>query len=306
MNAAADGTRLLCCEPAMRGSQILEEAAGVALARRPGWCARLELEYACTEGRTTPIRRLHNGPLAVQKALYPEGPAVCHTLILHPPGGIVGSDTIAIEVKLNAGSRVLVTMPGAGKWYRSAAMAATQRLHAQVAQDAVLEWLQPETIMFNGARAHLRTAIELAAGGAYFGWEIMCLGRTAAGEKFDTGVIHQTTEIAIAGEQVWGERCRLSGSSPLLDSPVGLAGAPVSAVLLAAGKSVPAALLAQCRAIVLDAPARTGISCMPGLLVARYVGHSGEQAKNYFVAIWRVLRPFFSGRAAVIPRIWNT
>jgi hypothetical protein len=36
------------------------------------------------------------------------------------------------------------------------------------------------------------------------------------------------------------------------------------------------------------------------------VGHSGEEAKNYFVAIWRTLRPLFSGRAAVAPRIWNT
>jgi urease accessory protein len=225
---------------------------------------------------------------------------------LHPPGGIVGNDTLDVGVKLNAGSQVLVTMPGASKWYRSQGAAATQRLSINVDPDATLEWLPPETIIFNGAAAKMYTAIELAAGGNYLGWDILCLGRTASGEKFDAGDIHQTMDISIAGELVWGERCRLSGGAALLESPVGLAGAPVSAVMIAAGESIPGELLAQCRAIAADAAARTGISTMPNILVARYVGHSSEQAKRYFVALWQVLRPFFTGRAAVPPRIWNT
>jgi urease accessory protein len=271
-----------------------------------GWLARLRLEYACADGRTALAQRTHIGPLAVQKPFYPEGPAVCHTLILHPPGGIVGNDTLDIEVKLKEGSQVLVTMPGAGKWYRSQGAAATQRLSIDVGPDAMLEWLPPETILFNGAAAKLRTVIELAAGGDYLGWDILCLGRTASGEKFDAGEIHQSTDISIAGAPIWGERCRLRGGSPLLESPVGLAGAPVSAVMLAAGKSIPAELLAQCRAVKPETRARTGISAMPNILVARYVGDSSEQAKRYFVALWQVLRPFVGGRAAVPPRIWNT
>lgn len=242
----------------------------------------------------------------MQKPLYPEGPAVCHTLILHPPGGIVGNDTLDIGIKLQEGSQVLVTMPGASKWYRSQGAPATQRVGINVGPDAMLEWLPPETILFNGAIAKLHTAIKLAAGGNYLGWDILCLGRTAAGEKFAAGEIHQTTDISIAGVPVWGERCRLGGGAPLLESPVGLAGLPVSAVMIAAGKSVPAELLARCRAVSSDVRASTGISAMPNILVARYIGSSCEQAKRYFVALWQVLRPFFSGRAAVPPRIWNT
>jgi len=242
----------------------------------------------------------------VQKPFYPEGPAVCHTLILHPPGGIVSNDTLDIGVKLQVGSRVLVTMPGAGKWYRSQGAVATQRLSINVGPDAMLEWLPPETIFFNGAAAKLHTAIDLAAHGYYLGWDILCLGRTASGEKFDAGEIHQSTDISVAGTPVWSERCRLRGGSPLLESPVGLAGAPVSAVMIAAGKSIPAELLAQCRAVKLDTCARSGISAMPDIFVARYVGDSSEQAKRYLVALWHVLRPFFAGRTAVSPRIWNT
>ena len=273
---------------------------------RTGWLARLQLDYAHTERGTHLQRKLHSGPLTVQKALYPEGRDVCHTLILHPPGGIAGNDTLAVELQLEADSQVLITMPGATKWYRTADAAATQRLSAKVAAGAVLEWLPPETIVFDKAAVRMQTAIEVAAGGTYVGWEILCLGRTASGETFDAGDIRQTTEVSLDGELIWSERCRLDGGSALLASAAGLGGAPVTAIMLAAGKQVAPDLLAQCRGIKLDGPARSGITVLPDIFVARYTGNSSEQAKCYFIELWRLLRPFFTGRAAVTPRIWAT
>jgi urease accessory protein len=283
-----------------------EAGRSMNLIARPVWRAQLHLEYARTERGTQVIRKTHTGPLHIQKALFPEGPEVCHTLILHPPGGIAGGDDLEIGIGLNAGAQVLVTMPGASKWYRSQDTAAAQRLRVSVGADATLEWLPPETILFNNAAAGMHTSIDLAAGGCYLGWEILCLGRTASGEKFDAGEVRQTTEIAVAGELIWSERCHLAGGSRLLESAVGLGGAPVSAVMLAAGKSAVPELVAKCRDIKLDGPARSGITAMPDVFVARYVGHSSEQAKCYFIELWRLLRPLFIGRAAVTPRIWTT
>jgi urease accessory protein len=40
--------------------------------------------------------------------------------------------------------------------------------------------------------------------------------------------------------------------------------------------------------------------------VARYLGHSSEAARHWFVELWRVLRPALIGREAQPPRIWNT
>jgi urease accessory protein len=270
------------------------------------WLARLELEYAVADARTRLARRSHCGPLLVQKSLYPEGPPVCHTLILHPPGGIAGSDELAMDVRLKPGAHTLITMPGATKWYRTEGTPASQRLDIQIAAGAILEWLPPETIVYDRAAARMHTTIELAPGGHYFGWEILCLGRTASGESYDAGDLRQTTEISIGGELRWCERCRLDGGSRLLDSAAGLAGAPVSAILLAAGKTVAPEVIAQCRAISPGDGARAGITALPDILVARYVGNSSEQAKNYFIGLWRVLRPHLSGRAAVTPRIWAT
>ena len=272
-----------------------------------GWRARLQLEYSrdC-DARSYLSRKSHYGPLAVQKTLYPEGNAVCHTLVLHPPGGIVGGDAIDIRVRLQDASQALITMPGAAKWYRSMGMSASQRLDIRLGQGAALEWLPQETIVFNGAIATLDTVIDLAQGASYIGWEVLCMGRSNAGEKFDAGDIRQSTEITIEGELVWSDRCRMKGGSPVLRSPVGMAGAPISAVMVAAGRCIPPELLAQCREVTVAKPARSGISVMERILVARYIGHSSEQAKDYFIALWQRLRPLLCGRSALRPRIWNT
>ena len=273
-----------------------------------GWRARLDLEYSYSVAlaRTNVTRRSHSGPLVTQKPLYPEGPQVCHTLILHPPGGIAGGDDLEIGIALNPGSQVLITMPGASKWYGSPGASAALRLNVRVEEGATLEWLPQETIVFNHAAPRMRTSIDLAAGACYIGWEILCLGRTASGETFDAGEIRQATEVAVAGDPVWSERCHLTGGSRLLASMAGLAGAPVSAVMLVAGRNIAPELMAQCRAVRVDGVARHGITAMPNILVARYVGYSSEQAKAYFIALWRLLRIACTGRAAVMPRIWST
>ena len=55
------------------------------------WHAHLQLDYTLEAGRCV-LRHRHSGPLRILQSLYPEGDAVCHNVLVHPPGGLVGGD----------------------------------------------------------------------------------------------------------------------------------------------------------------------------------------------------------------------
>ncbi|MEF8719615.1 MAG: urease accessory protein UreD [Candidatus Accumulibacter necessarius] len=288
----------------VRGAQASDAAREEAA--RPGWQARLSLGFERRAETTVLVQREHCGPLRVQKALYPEGAAVCHAIVLHPPGGVAGGDRLEISVAAAPGAHALLTTPGAGKWYRSGGRQAQQSLTVRVAREAVVEWLPQETIVFDGAEATMHSRIELAAGGVFCGWEILCLGRTAAGERFSYGHLDLATRIEREGRPLWLERGQLCGGSPWLEAAAGLAGQPVSATLLLAGRTVEREWLEACRALPVADGLLTGVTALPELLVARCLAPGAELARAWLGDVWQLLRPAALGRQAVPPRIWST
>lgn len=272
----------------------------------PHWEASLALEYARRAERTVLARRSHHGPLRVQRDLYPEGEGTCHTIIVHPPGGIAGGDTLAVSARLGPQSAALLTTPGAGKWYRTHGSAARQSLDFEVSAGASLEWLPQETILFDGAVAQMQTRVRLGEDGVYTGWEILCFGRAASGHRFATGSLNQQTDIFAGDERLWSERARVLGDDPLFASLVGLVGHAVCATLLCAGREIPNEVLAACRDVPAGDDALCGVTRLPRLLIARWLGDAGEDARRYFSALWGVLRPVMKRSAAVEPRIWST
>ena len=236
--------------------------------------------------------RSHDGPLLVQKPLYPEGPDVCHAIIVHPPGGIAGGDQLALQVDCAPRSHAVLTTPGAGKWYRSSGSWARQSLRFEVA--GALEWLPRETIVFDGALAALDTRIELAEGARFIGWEVICLGRRGAGERFVRGRLKLSMQVEREGQTVFIERGEIEAGGRLMASPVGLGGRSAFGMLVATydGPRVAAPLLA--------------VTQLPALLIARYLGDSSEEALRVFTDLWTLIRPAVMRRTAVPPRIWST
>ena len=271
-----------------------------------GWDAHLALDYEHTHGRTLLSRRRHHGPLMVQKAFYPEGPDLCHTIVLHPPGGVAGGDTLHITAHLARAARVLMTTPGAGKWYKSLGRPSRQQLHFVLEQQALLEWLPQETIIFDQVEAHLRNHVTLTAQSVYVGAEVLCFGRQASGETFTQGQLTLHTEIWRDGQRLWGEYTHLAGGDPLLLSPVGLGGAPVCATLVVAGCAVTAEVMDAVRALPAPEGVRAGITALPDVLIARCLAPHGEVARRYCETLWTQLRPWYAGRMACVPRIWRT
>jgi urease accessory protein len=260
------------------------------------WKASLSLDFQCVNDKTVLAERRSDGPLVVQKPFYPEGPQVCHAIVVHPPGGIAGGDELNLETKNRTGSKALLTTPGAAKWYRTAGPWAKQKLVFAV--DGDLEWLPRETIVFDGALAQLECEVRLGSRARYIGWEIVCLGRTGSGERFARGKIRIDSKIVKNERLLWIERGEIEADGALMRSPVGLGGHCVFGTLVAT--DVPADLLPGCRKIL------RASTLLPGVLLARYLGDSTEEAFGQFAELWALLRPAVTGRNAVLPRIWRT
>ena len=253
----------------------------------------------------------HDGPLRVLTSLYPEGPGVCHNVLVHPPGGLVGGDELDIEATLQGGAHALVTTPGATRFYRSTGASATQRLHASVADGARLEWLPLESIAFSGCIARNQMRFDLAPGAEMIGWDVLALGLPASSQPFVRGSFAQSIELP--GR--WLERGTVAASDTLLlDSPLGWAGQRVMATLwFAAGSTMPAArresLLDTARAITQGDLLERSVGCTAvndGVIVLRALAPRVEPALALLTRIWTAWREQAWGLPACVPRVWRT
>src|SRR5260370_32423958 len=134
------------------------------------WEAELCLNFSRLGTKTALTKRLHKGPLTVQKALYPEGPDICHAVIIHPPGGIAGGDQLSFEISLDEGSHAVLTTPAATKWYKSPNERSSQTIHIILKGESRLDWLPQENLFFNAARADSTFRLEVAPESTAIGW----------------------------------------------------------------------------------------------------------------------------------------
>jgi urease accessory protein len=273
------------------------------------WRGSLALDYRERDGRTI-VRDRHDGPLRVLRALHPEG-GVCHSVLVHPPGGIVGGDALSIAVSLAAGSHALVTTPGATRFYRSAGAEASQSLEVVAAAGSRLEWLPLETIAYSGCEASNRMRFDLAAGAETIGWDITALGLPASERPFAAGRFAQSIELP--GR--WLERATIAADDArLLDSPLGWAGRRVLATMwFASGDPLAAsrreAFLAAARELASAHPldATSGATAPhDDVVVVRALADRVEPAMALLRDIWRAWRPIAWGLEATPPRVWAT
>lgn len=288
------------CSPKIIGQGTLKTPTD-----KDGWQAQLRLRFY-RHGQHTRLKHHHRGPLRIQRPFYPENDGACHVYPLHPPGGVVGGDSLQLTAQLAHSSQALITTPAATKFYRSSGPVARQITCLQVAPGASLEWLPQETIIFQGGHVSNSIRVEVSGEGRFLGWEILCLGRPAADESFTTGFCHQKLEIWRDGVPLYLEQGRYQGGSILLQAPWGLQGFPVVASLVCLTDQRER--LDDVRKTIngFHAESLIAASQRDGVLVCRYLGPSTEHARRVFEQVWTVLRPAVFGKAVVMPRIWQT
>ena len=274
------------------------------------WQAKLRLDYSLERQRTV-ARYAHDGPLRILQSLYPEGDAVCHNVLIHPPGGLVGGDTLALDIRVGAGAHGLITTPGATRFYRSLGPSAVQSTQISLSDQARLEWLPLENLCHNDCRAENRLTLDLAPGSEVLGWDITALGLPHAQQAFERGSFLQHLEAP----GVWLERGEMRATDQRLrQGPAGLAGqACLGTLFFVTGSPIDrqrrsAALeLAQSLLQTHALRARAGVtSPNERVLVVRVLAPLVEPVGELLRQLWAGWRQVLWQLSCARPRIWAT
>jgi len=285
-------------------SLFLAQTANTATS---GWQGSLQLKFSHRHGKTQLIHERVQAPLKVQRPFYPEGEAVCHSVVLHTAGGIVGGDRLSQAIHLEPNTHALLTTAAASKIYRSNGQQARQTINIQVDEGACLEWLPQETIVFNGAIYRQDLRVELAPGANWLGWEVTRFGRSARGEKFLQGEWRSHTEVWQQGQPLWIDRQWLPGGEETFNSLHGLAGLPVVASLAWVGQAVSPEIVDKARMLwsAQERQGEAGVTQLISGLLCRYRGSSTFEVRNWFTDVWQLLRLSLLGRPVTKPRVWQ-
>jgi len=265
-----------------------------------GWKAELKLGFVRNSRKTILSQRSQMGPLTVQRPFYPEG-EVCHVYLLHPPGGVVAGDQLSIDINVDKKAQALITTPGATKFYRSTGEQAFQSVSLKVSEGATLEWLPQETIVFEGANIISNVKVELANNARFIGWEILVLGRPAAGESFTQGQAQLQWQIFREGEPLLLEKMRLDSEAFL--ARWGLNGCSSCGTFFANGAT--ASNLEAVRKLIADTPGR-GVTLIDDLLICRASDNKTQLIRDFFEKVRSLIRSDIVQQQPYTPRIWAT
>ena len=273
------------------------------------WHAKLALNYALQADKTS-VHFTHDGPLRILKSLYPEGPGICHNVLVHPPGGLVGGDVLDIDVEVEAGAHALVTTPGATRFYKSNGQQALQRTKLKLQAGARLEWLPLEAIAYNACDAVNHLEFDLAEDAQLLVWDVTALGLPLAAQPFEDGVFEQHIE--------WPGRFLERGvvnaqDDLLLNGDLGLAGHRcLASLIFASGTPIARAqreaLLEASHELLGTAPEGvwSGVtSPNENMLVLRGVSPVVESVMMLWKKLWMLWRKELWGLEGTAPRIWS-
>jgi urease accessory protein len=267
-----------------------------------------EIGFAVCDGATRLSHLYELNPLRVLFPAAEAGDAALAVLVT-TSGGLVAGDRIDITVEVGNGAVAHVTGSAAEKIYRStgATIEVEQRLEVQ--SGGWLEYLPPETILFDRARLRRHTRVDLLGDAGFLGGGLLVFGRIAMGERFHQGLLHEGWEIHRDGALVWGDALHVEDDvAAIMDDPACFAGAAACATLILAPRGGnPRPFVERARAVQQQSAAeglRAGATAINGLLVARWLGDP-LAVRHAYAELACHLRQAAMGLPPRLPRLWH-
>ena len=218
-------------------------------------------------------------------------------VMLTTSGGVTDGDSLKMAIEIGPGASAVATTQAAEKIYRAAKGGGHCAIDVavRVGQDATLDWLPQETIVFEGARLKRRTVANVATGASLLACEMVVLGRAASGERFTRGLLLDSWSVRRAGRLVWTDTLRVEGETP---TGAGFGTANALAIVIGVWDE-PQPHFEKARALLeTAAEVRAGVTLVNGVVVARILG----EATMVRAAAVRFLTDF---RGRRLPRVWH-
>ncbi|HMD66366.1 MAG TPA: urease accessory protein UreD [Stellaceae bacterium] len=268
-----------------------------------------DIRFSQDNGVTRLAHLYQRDPLRV---LFP-APAVGDppvAVIVTTSGGLVAGDRLEIDVELAPGAAAHVTASAAEKVYRSTGRTTTIKQTLSIGPGAALEFLPPETILFDGARLRRETIIDLAPGSAFLGGDIVVFGRRARGERFASGFLREVWEVYRDRELVWGDALHLEDDvGRIIDDPACFDGAAAFATMILSPPGGDARSLLESARVIQSAAATTGLragaTAIASLVIARWLAADAAALRRAYADLACYFRSAALGFPPRLPRVWH-
>ncbi len=271
---------------------MLDITQSPALQRAKG---RAHLGFVAQCGKTK-LADLHQSGCA--KALLPRNHANrIDGVLINTAGGITGGDHLEYSANLGDGATLCLTTQTAERIYKSSAGVGRIDTCFEIGQNAALDWLPQETILFNESALHRSLSVEMHTTSSVLLLEPIVLGRKAMGETLSRCHMSDQWRVQRGGKLAYADALRIT-------DPTALGGAATL------GENRAFATLAY---IAPDAEARckqmhgilnfdaviAATSAWNGCLVTRFIAADAQPLR---AALISTLTQF---RAHPLPRVWH-
>jgi urease accessory protein len=229
------------------------------------------------------------------------------SVLLTTSGGLTGGDRTSVAVAIGPGAQATLTSQAAEKIYRAlpATGDAIVQVEMQVGRSAWAEWLAQETIVFEGSRLRRRFAADVAPGGRLLAVESIVFGRTAMGERFDSGLLHDAWRITRGGKLIWADALRLEGDVGQLRCAAFGFGTSVACSTVVYVGSDATRQLAEARAILSECPLPCGATSLDGVMIARIMADDAVPLRAAVMQLIAGIRQSAAALPARLPRVWH-
>jgi urease accessory protein len=228
-------------------------------------------------------------------------------VLLTTSGGLTGGDRTRVSIAVAADAQATATTQAAEKIYRALPNTGdTQvQLDMTVSDGAWAEWLAQETIVFEGSRLRRSFTADVAASGRLLAVESIVFGRTAMGESFDFGLLHDAWRIRRGGRLIWADALHLEGDvRKQRTAPFGFGTCVACSTVLYTGADASQQVVVA-RELLDGCDMACGATALDGILLVRIMADDASKLRTVVMKLIAGIRHSAAALPARLPRVWH-